>query len=79
MQYLFRICFQLDPRAVFGPAAGKVRRIDDRARDLPTPRVATLLTDPNPPFSPWRRDAEPYPRQKACAMPRVFPILLSDL
>ena len=48
-----------------GPAAGRVRQSDDRARDLPAPRVAILLTDPNPPFSPWRRDAEPFPRRKA--------------
>ncbi len=48
-----------------GPATGSARRNDDTARDLSTPRVAPLLADSNPPFLPWRSDAECSPERKA--------------
>gem|GEM_PF-6537673 len=47
-----------------GPATGSARRNYDTARDLSTPRIATLLADSNPPFLPWRSDAEPCPQRK---------------
>jgi len=57
-----------EPKAGIPSTQGRprnCRKLRVEARDLSTPRVAPLLADSNPPFLPWRSDAECSPERKA--------------